>query len=210
MHSADNSVASVVRQLLRDETHAEHVRLNQHPLLRGITRSDYSMAMYRLVLVAYHHFYRVVESAIDRSLSSLTISFSYEPRRKLQWIAEDLEKLGIDPQDSHFFTASPLASLPVLNVGQLVGLLYTVEGSSLGGQVISRHLATHHGLTPANGARFFYGYGERIPEFWREFERFMDTTLIDDEAISCATDSAKKTFAMMESILDGCHAQQAN
>lgn len=210
MRGDNRTAISAARTFLRDETHAEHVRLNQHPLLCGITRPDYPIAMYRLVLVAYYHFYCTVEEAIDRSLDVLEVSFSYEPRRKLQWIRDDLEKFGIDPDDPRFLSVSSLAPLEVMNLGQLVGLLYTIEGSSLGGTVISRHLATHHGLTPANGARFFFGYGDQIPEFWREFEVFMDATLIHDEAKSWAKDYAKKTFAMMEKTLDDYHANAAN
>jgi heme oxygenase len=205
----DKPVISAARLFLRNETHADHVRLNQHPLLRGITSPDYPISMYCLVLVAYYHFYAAVEDAIDRSLDGLAVSFSYDPRRKLQWIRDDLEKFGIDPEDSRFLTASSLAPLVVMNVGQLVGLLYTIEGSSLGGQVISRHLATQHGLTPTNGARFFFGYGEQIPQFWREFELFMEATLTHDEAKRSAAEYAKKTFALTEKTLDEYHDNAA-
>lgn len=210
IQSTDKATISATRLFLREGTHAEHVRLNQHPLLRGITRPDYPMSMYKLVLVAYFHFYGAVEDAIDRTLDSLEVSFSYAPRRKLQWIRDDLEKLGIDPEDARFLPATPLIPLAVMNLGQLVGVLYTIEGSSLGGQVISRHLATHLGLMPANGARFFFGYGEQIPEFWREFEMFIDATLTNDEAKNGARDYARKTFALMERILDDYHAKQPN
>ena len=185
MQAVENSAISPARRLLREETHAEHVRLNQHPLLRGITKPDYPMSMYRLVLVAYYHFYGAIENAIDHSLSAQSVAF-----------------FGIDPEDAALLPRTVLATLNIMNIGQLVGLLYTIEGSSLGGQVISRHLEMHHGLTPANGARFFYGYGERIPEFWKDFEVFMDASLTDDQARSSAKEMAKMTFAMMESTLD--------
>jgi heme oxygenase len=46
-------------------------------------------------------------------------------------------------------------NLPVINsLGRLVGALYVLEGSTLGGQLISRQLNQHLGLTLNTGARF--------------------------------------------------------
>lgn len=193
---------SPARQLLREHTHHQHVRLNQHPLLRGITRPGYSLGMYKLVLAAYFHFYRAVEAAIDRSLATQSLNFSYDPRRKLQWIRDDLLHFGIDPEEDAFRPARPVCLPDIPDAGQLVGLLYTIEGSSMGGQVISGYLASNLGLNPEQGARFFHGYGDQIVSFWNQFEAFMDVTLTCDEAQSRANDSASSTFAMMEAILD--------
>lgn len=211
-HLAPKGMASVsgVRCMLRDGTHAEHVRLNQHGLLRGITRSGYPLSMYQLVLAAYFHFYGAVETAIDRSLSEQGLAFSYEPRRKLQWISEDLSFFGINPDDEAYRPNLPISVPGSFNVGELVGVLYTIEGSSLGGQVIARHLETYMGLTPEKGARFFYGYGQRIPALWDQFQVFMDETLVHDEMQNAAINSAKSTFVMMESILDDYLKRHAN
>jgi heme oxygenase len=158
--------------------------------------------MYQLVLVAYFHFYRAVEAAIDRSLAAQSLDFSYEPRRKLQWIRADLLHFGINPEEDRFKPAVPVGPLDILDAGQLVGLLYTIEGSSMGGQVISGFLASNLALSPKSGARFFYGYGDQVVSFWNQFEAFMDATLTGDAIQSRANDSARSTFAMMESILD--------
>ena len=71
MNLATPTDLSAVRRLLRDGTHAEHVRLNQHPLLAGITRPDYALTTYQLVLTAYFHFYRALEAAIDQALAAV-------------------------------------------------------------------------------------------------------------------------------------------
>ena len=205
-----STAISGVRRLLRDGTHAEHVRLNQHGLLRGITRPGYPLSMYQRVLAAYYHFYGAIEAAIDRSLDEQGVAFSYEPRRKLQWIKDDLSYFEINPEEEVHQPNSPIALPDSFNTGQLVGVLYTIEGSSLGGQVISQHLETHMGLTPEKGARFFYGYGGRIPEFWRQFQEFMDDTLTREEMKNDATNTAKSTFVMMESILDDYLDRHAN
>lgn len=196
---------SAVRQFLRDSTHGEHVRLNQHPLLAGITRPDYSLSRYQLVLVAYYHFYKIIEGAISEFLATRTLSFSYHRRLKLQWIEEDLMRFGIDPEAPALLPRSPIEPLELCDVGQFVGVLYTIEGSSLGGQVISRHLEAHLGLTVTTGARFFHGYGPDIASCWRQTEEFIDATLTSDEIRDSATSAAKTTFSLMESLLDDYH-----
>ena len=51
------------------------------------------------------------------------------------------------------------------------GVLYVVEGATLGGQVLSRHLEETLGLGSANGARFFHGYGSRTGAMWQAFRK---------------------------------------
>lgn len=196
---------SAVRQFLRDSTHGEHVRLNQHPMLAGITRPDYSLDRYQLVLVAYYHFYKIIEGAISQFLATRMLPFSYDRRRKLQWIEDDLMQFGIDPEAPAFLPRSPSTAVELRDIGQLVGVLYTIEGSSLGGQVISRHLEAHLGLTATQGARFFHGYGPDIASYWQQTEAFIDATLTHDEIRDSAMSSAKTTFSLMESLLDDYH-----
>lgn len=190
------------RQFLRDSTHDEHVRLNQHPLLRGITRPGYPIGAYRLVLAAYYHFYRVIEAAIDEALGRHDIPFSYEPRRKLQWIKADLLSLGVDPEEPPFRPSAAVHAITLTDLGHLLGTLYTIEGSSLGGQLISRHLTVNLGLTPDQGGRFFHGYGEHIASYWKQFEDLMDTCLTQRDTRTSAGNAARSTFALMEALLD--------
>lgn len=205
-------VCTPARKLLRDATHVEHVRLNQHPLLIGIARPGYALSTYRLVLAAYYHFYRELELAIDQALGAGVSSFVYGSRRKLSWLVSDLKFLGIDPDLPAHRPRTPLASMVLADEGQLLGALYTIEGSSLGGQVISRHLATHLGLSAPAGARFFHGYGDATTLLWAQFESFMNAALIDEAKLSRARHTAKSTFATMEAVLDDyvARSQSAN
>lgn len=193
---------SDVRRLLRNGTHAEHVRLNQHPLLAGLTRSGYALATYRVVLTAYFHFYRALEAAIDQALAAGLSRFTYAPRRKLPWLASDLAYFGIDPESEGLSSSILQPALALTDEGRLLGALYTIEGSSLGGQVISRHLAAHHALSPDKGARFFYGYGDQTMPLWQQFDSFINAALTHEAVRQRALQAARTTFATMEAVLD--------
>ncbi|TXD71199.1 biliverdin-producing heme oxygenase, partial [Mitsuaria sp. TWR114] len=54
------------------------------------------------------------------------------------------------------------------------GSLYVLEGSALGGQVLTPMLLARHGLTPERGAAYFHGFGERTGAMWREFRQLAD------------------------------------
>lgn len=195
-----SSVSGTARQYLRDGSHAEHLRLNQHPLLNGITRPTYDLVSYQRVLLAYFHFYASLETAIDQALAAGLSRFSYDARRKLAWLASDLEYFAIDPESRR--PCLPFAPSRFANEAELLGALYTIEGSSLGGLVISRHLAEHHGLTASSGARFFHGYGAQTMPLWGRFEAFMNAGLAHETLRHAALVTAKSTFTMMESMLD--------
>ena len=86
--------------------------------------------------------------------------------RKTALHIDDLKALGATPD---FLARAPLCrELPdVASSARLFGCLYVIEGATLGGQVITRHLHTHLGLTPACGASFFSGYGAQTGSRWK-------------------------------------------
>ena len=197
---------SPVRQFLRDATHQDHVRLNRHPLLVGITKADYSLATYHRVLKTYFRFYEQIEYAFTQYLSVFPVytdadhkPFDYQPRLKLPWLRQDLHHARIEPAS----IPAANASVDITSTAELVGILYTIEGSSLGGEVISQHISRNLGLTPDAGGRFFYGYGKQILPMWREFESFMDFALTSPSEMEAAGLAARKTFNRMEKMLDG-------
>jgi heme oxygenase len=50
-----------------------------------------------------------------------------------------------------------------------LGMMYVVEGSTLGGQFIATRTEQVLGLKPGQGDAFFRGYGTQTGERWREF-----------------------------------------
>lgn len=53
--------------------------------------------------------------------------------------------------------------------------LYVVEGSTLGGQLISRHLQQHLPVLQEAGCQFFQRYGRQAGPMWRAFGHFVTT-----------------------------------
>lgn len=190
------------RNLLRQETQHYHVKLNQHPLLCNLTTSDYPLANYQKVLRAYSGIYQILETQIERFLSAQQYTFSYSERRKLPWLLKDLAFFNIDAMVVDPFQFLPEAFPNINSPGELMGALYVIEGSTLGGQHISRALVKFHGLTSDRGACFFNGYGERTLALWEEFIDLMETVISDKYQFELANNNACQTFKLFQLILD--------
>lgn len=186
------------RKILREATHPAHVRLNKHPLLKNLTAPGYLLSDYRKVLTAYFGCYASIEASIDDALRRWQLKFSYADRRKLPWLAEDLAWFGMEVSVA---TVAPVPGLIVDQYG-LFGVLYAVEGSSLGGRVIVQALGKHLGLTSARGARFFSGYGDSIDQCWSDIVTLLNERLTEPAALDSAILSANETFRSIETALD--------
>jgi heme oxygenase len=89
-------------------------------------------------------------------------------------------------------------------IGHLAGVLYVIEGSTLGGQIIVRHLERNLGLTRESGARFFHGYGADTEAHWQEFCVWLETLSLQDNQIERAEQAARTLFSKLETLLGAC------
>lgn len=95
-------------------------------------------------------------------------------------------------------------SLPVLgDAARGWGSAYVIEGSTLGGRVISRHLTTTLGLTPENGASYFAGYGANTGVMWNEFRRAIEAHVPAAHHAN-AVDVARDTFTSLHRWMTQC------
>ncbi|CAK0773373.1 heme oxygenase (biliverdin-IX-beta and delta-forming) [Gammaproteobacteria bacterium] len=196
-----------LRTWLRHRTHDCHVRLNRHPLLTGLTKPGYRMAAYQFLLAAYFHFYQAVEAGIKKFLAREKVDFDYTHRCKLPWLIADLQFLGIDPHDKLFSLQQPIETPEFSGLEHLIGILYVVEGATLGGQIISASLATTLSLTANQGACFFNGYGACTQDYWRQFEIFVKSVSGDFISWEPAGFAATSMFSSIEGLLDNYQAR---
>ncbi|NVO07915.1 MAG: biliverdin-producing heme oxygenase, partial [Rhodoferax sp.] len=181
---------------------------DHHPLLAGITKPGYALDSYQQVLLGYYHLYRVLERRITAAIARQALGFDYQARLKLPWIQADLTFFHLDPLEERHVPRHALHALEIRNPAQLAGMLYAIEGATLGGQVIARHVQTHLGLTRYAGARFFSGYAPETAAHWAAFERFLQQSCVDASSQRQACDAAVATFLQVESTLDAHHEKR--
>jgi heme oxygenase len=152
---------------LRTETAERHRRLEDAlDLMRpDLTRRDWT----RLVARVYG-FYEPWEAAIARAVHGGEIAEMAAQRRKASWLEQDLVALDVSPDARA--TLPRCEHLPSLDSpARVLGSMYVLEGATLGGQHISRHVEATLGLSGGRGDSFFRSYGPRTGQMWQAFRR---------------------------------------
>ena len=186
---------SPLHAALRQATRLPHHALDHHLLLAPLVRPGADVVQYGNALAALHGIYAQAESAVFRFLAAHPGLFDYRSREKLPALDADLAALGRQPLPAR-------AGGPELqSIGALIGVLYTVEGSTLGGQYIARNLRQHPGA--GLPMQFFSGYGENARQRWSEFLQFADANCPPNE-IEAATSTAVLLFESIRVHLDCC------
>lgn len=136
-----------------------------HQRLEGLAGLPASRAAYIAQLEMFFGYIEPWERQLRTSLAATDLLCTRAV--KTGWLAEDLEFFGAGPEQRAELPRC--AELPSLDSRPAwLGAAYVVEGSTLGGQVLSRHLATHLGLHDGGG-RYFRSYGSEVGPRWQEF-----------------------------------------
>jgi heme oxygenase len=116
------------------------------------------------------------------------LGLSASERAKLPLLEADLQALGQDPRTLPHCPAPPR----LRDVAEAFGCVYVLEGSTLGGRVISRHVQARLGADVPR--RFLDAYGARTGENWQTFRSALSAAArarnIDGRVIA----GAKATF----------------
>lgn len=197
---------AAVRRRLRAATSAAHERMHAHAGFAAAAAGTINVPDYRRLLARLYGFHRPFEDAVRAVLDTLRIDLDLSVHARSPLILMDLQAFGFDPE-----AASTLprwrASLRLVDRGSLLGALYVLEGSSLGGMQIARALSGRLGDEMGRGLFFFLGRGEREGAMWRELLVELESLSEDAGAAAQAEDAAVATFLAFEDWMAGWRAE---
>jgi heme oxygenase (biliverdin-IX-beta and delta-forming) len=178
---------------LRVETRAAHDCIEQAIDLEGRLGT---LASYRTILERFYGFHVVWEAAVEPLVADRDF---FRPRRKTDLLVRDLQALGL--------CESRIASLPVCSgamqlasTAAAFGSMYVIEGSTLGGAVISRQIERSLGLGPDAGSAYFRSYGPATGRMWTSFRSRL-LSVSSPAADDAIVEAAQRTFAVMQTWL---------
>jgi len=166
-------------------------------VLVGKMKSMRSKQDYINLLNLFYGYFGGLELHIERYINVSNLA-DYLQRRKTSAIADDIKALGA--------AVPALATddeLPVIdNYLKAFGAMYVIEGSTLGGKIISKMIQQHLHIEDGKGLSFFNSYGEQTEQMWASFKEILNDVAITagDEAV--ITGAANETFLKFKAWLD--------
>lgn len=172
---------------LRAATRHAHRQLEERTAILDRVRSRAGRAE---VVRGFYRLHAEAEAAAEPWLAAIP-GLDFEGRRRTARLANDLRALG---------SATPSVARDALRIDHeagALGLLYVLEGSSLGGQVIRRQVGDLTGLS------FLDPYGARTGERWRAFLAVLTASLPRPSDVEAAVAGALAGFRHAELRLCG-------
>ncbi|HSO81351.1 biliverdin-producing heme oxygenase [Thiocapsa sp.] len=185
--------------LLRHATAETHEAVERLPLMARLTSPSVTREDYLDYLHALAGVYAALEGSLLDALDEETRN-DLGIRPKLPAILEDLAEQG----QPHIPRTS--TQLAPAGSGTALGGLYVLEGATLGGRVIAKHL--RRCLGPALGSAGFLDFhGEHSSAAWKRFASILDSLpahgrMDPAEVVS----GACTTFAVVHRMLEGAGA----
>lgn len=159
---------------LKEQTAPQHRRAEQNKYAAAILERTMTLAQYREYLALFYGYILPLERAFEARPEWEELRFDIGARTKHRMIEADLHALGWD--------ASAVADLPLCqslpdlsSFPRILGCMYVLEGSTLGGQMLTKLLMKDLPVTPDTNARYFNSYGTDVRERWAEFRELLSS-----------------------------------
>jgi heme oxygenase len=175
---------------LREGTAALHREVESK---LGLPDTITTLADYRRCLQSFYQLYRPVERSFTRFTDWASNGLDLSVRVHSVRLAADLEALGIAPLD---LEDAPRSSQPILpDFAHALGVMYVIEGSTLGSQFILPHLIKVLGKQIVGADSFFLGRGTETGALWGAFRTSLDNYgMAHPEKIADVIQGAQSTF----------------
>jgi len=180
-------------QNLRSRTASHHSLLEQNSASKKLLDNQVTVADYAAYLSLLYGFVKGFEKNVFPLLQHSIIDI--EERCKTHLLVSDLKGLGIDEASIDFLPDHFFLEVYQSNAEALGGM-YVLEGSILGGSIISKHLQKILGIEATIGkSNYFTAYGSETGSRWKLFlESFCHASSgIEEEVI----ESALQTFSTL-------------
>lgn len=176
---------------LRTQTGPYHTKLEEAGLSSRLMDPELTIETYKSILIAFYGFIIPAEKLYYSNPMTIFPRLSLYKRGNL--LRQDLLFLGLSEDDLN--NLPQFIGTPFKSEYDILGCLYVLEGSKLGGQMISKHVIDKLKFKNEEGTKFFSAHGAETGQYWKEFidilSRYAVETMQEEEIIQ----GAKQTFS---------------
>lgn len=191
---------------LRTETRELHTATERTELAQAMIRGSFTRPQYVTQLAAYRRIHQALEASLAASSDGAVRGAYRSSMDKVALLDADLGYLADVPVLrspaleealsailAHATVAPSTGPEAELSAARLLGMLYVLEGSSLGAAFLLPRLKAGLGLED-EGIRYYAGYGPRTGAEWAAFSARMNESLVAPAAKDAAVDAARDLF----------------
>lgn len=176
---------------LKQGTAALHQEVEQENLARFIMDSSISQDQYDMLLRQNFMVYKGVEDFINARYDMLPESLkTYAGYEKTNRLAKDISSISSIPLPKALSVIGPR------NLPTLIGKLYVVEGSMLGGMMMAKKLKSCSKIDHITEHHFFNEDTSAGATRWKNFKNAVSELSFEEDEIAQAVTSAQETFLL--------------
>jgi heme oxygenase len=183
--------------LLKIQIDGHHQSIESVKRFGRMFAPDYTVAEYTELLQKFYGFFKPLEDTFQSHPDWVQClgdsKFILAERLRTTLLEKDLLALGLSPEQ--------VAQLPVCqklpelsSKAQMMGCLYVLEGSTLGGQGIAKKLSGALQLAPDKGLAFYTGHGPETMPKWKAFKGVLDSSFSVEDDLPSIAQTAGATF----------------
>lgn len=177
------------KELLKERTKDLHDRIENTPIAKALASSSVRSKAYKEYLQKLLAIHIPVESiALANKEQWQKYGIEIEQHCRTSMLEDDLKALGI--------MQKPQGVLACEDWGfaKIVGALYVLEGSTMGGQILRERLSYIKGDDGLSATRYFGAYKEKTIPQWLHFSRFIDRYAAENKEESALVYEGAKTI----------------
>ncbi len=185
----------MIAEKLKEATKHHHDAVEKGMYVEEIFNKTLSKQQYEDLIKVNYAFHSLIEEKVFNLLPAEDKQLlNIEKRRKLPALTTDRQALSL-PQE-----IIPQLEIQVPdynNKDEALGALYVMEGATLGGNVIVKHLKQTPGFS--NMSFNYYGiYQHNTGDYWKAFIVHINQSIVDEDA---CTAGAVKAFQLLQNII---------
>lgn len=183
----------MIANLLRAETAEKHKELESLMLFDEIMNNSLSVEDYKTLLTINYIIHQKLEIKLANMLdATVAEKLEMNGRLKLSALENDLNYWAIDN-----LTLPGLdfeLYVPEKDTAAVLGALYVLEGATLGGNVIKKHILANPLFSSHQDGLNYYGvYGEELGAKWKKFISVLNENVSEQDYSRCIN-SANSMF----------------
>ncbi|SHJ11697.1 biliverdin-producing heme oxygenase [Aquimarina spongiae] len=183
-------MSTSILQVLKQETSLLHKTAEEKNLAKYIIENSITLEQYIALIKQNYTLYKTLEDQLICNKELLPEPYQkFVSNKKSEALKKDLSNLNVFWEDTKSLAISFSDSF-----ASVIGIMYVIEGSMLGGQVIKHHIQKCQSLQGIPEQFFFGDDSKAVRLRWNQFCDTLLKSSFTESEVRQSVLSAKKTF----------------